>query len=469
MKRRFAVVVAVVSVLVSGVGVAAPVGAASTGKQTYLVQFVDGATADEARSTVSSAGGGVRSSWSNVGVGVAAEMTSAAAAGLARNPRVAIVEPDGVVTVSNTRAAASWGLDRIDQRFLPLSGTVTAAQSGAGVLAYVVDTGVRPNHPDFGGRVSAGFTAINDGWGSNDCHWHGTHVAGTVAGASYGVATQATIVPVRVLGCDGSGTWSQVISGLDWIAGNHPVGTPGVVNMSLGGGASSVVDDAVKRVIAKNITTVVAAGNEGADACTKSPARVPDAITVAATNRSDARTSWSNWGSCVDVFAPGDAIVSTYLSSGTYTASGTSMASPHVAGVAALLAAQQPTATVATITGGITGAATTGVVTSTNGTVNLLLFIPDGTTQETVTLAAPTNLKASAQKARVTVSWVSPAGAENVTVTLSNSSRTYRTTVAATTTSVVFSSVIKGTYTVSAVATKGTITSSAATTSVTVK
>jgi hypothetical protein len=279
-----------------------------------------------------------------------------------------------------SRTAASWGLDRIDQAALPLNGTISTSQNGSGVTAYVIDTGVRPDHADFGGRVTSGFTSITDGNGADDCNGHGTHVAGTVAGTAYGVAPAATIVPVRVLSCSGSGSTSGVIAGIDWAVRHHQAGTPAVANMSLGGGYSAALNAAVAAGVADGITFAVAAGNSDADACNASPASEPSALTVGSTTSSDARSSFSNWGSCLDVFAPGSGIRSAYHTSPTATAtlSGTSMAAPHVAGAAALLLAATPSATPSGVSTAMVQGATRGVVSDPKSAANLLLNVSSG-------------------------------------------------------------------------------------------
>ena len=258
---------------------------------------------------------------------------------LVNSGKIRSVEEDFEVRLSTTQTNAVWGLDRVDQAGLPLSTTYTSADQGAGVTAYVVDTGVLTTHQEFAGRTEAGYTAISDGRGALDCNGHGTHVAGTIAGASYGIAKAATVVPVRVLDCNGSGYLSSVISGLDWVAQNSPPGAPAVVNLSLGGGVSSSLDSAVENLVSRGMTVVVAAGNSAINACEASPARTPGALTVAASDINDRFASFSNFGSCVDMVAPGVAVTSAWITDNASTAvlSGTSMASPHVAGLVAVL------------------------------------------------------------------------------------------------------------------------------------
>ena len=310
--------------------------------------------------------------------GFSVRMPEARAIKLADDPRVAFVEEDGVVSASAVQTNAPWGLDRIDQRNRPLNGTYTYNYTGTGVKAYIIDTGIRATHTDFGGRVISGFNAVPDGLGTDDLNGHGTHVAGIVGGSHWGVAKNVTLVPVRVLDASGSGQNSWVIAGVDWVTGNHATAQPAVANMSLGGGAATAVDNAVTRSINDGVTYVVAAGNNNANACNYSPARVQGAITVGATTNTDSRdTSYSNFGPCLDLFAPGTNIQSAWNTSDTDSnvLSGTSMASPHVAGVAALFLETSPNASPSTVFPAIINDTTLNVVSNWgSGSPNRLLY-----------------------------------------------------------------------------------------------
>jgi subtilisin family serine protease len=301
-------------------------------------------------------------------------MSESAARRLAAEPEVSYIEQDRTVSLTADVQEPAWGLDRVDQRERNLSGTYARA-SAAGVTAYIVDTGVRISHREFGGRARHGYDFVDDDAVANDCNGHGTHVAGTVGGATYGVASDIKIVGVRVLNCAGSASYSQIIAGVNWVTRNAV--KPAVVNMSLGGTTSTALDTAVRNSIASGVTYVVAAGNHKVDACSTSPARVSGAVTVGATNRVDARAGFSNHGSCLDLFAPGVEILSAYRTGDRAAArmSGTSMAAPHVAGAAALYLARRPDASPAQVRDALVAAATKNVVTDARrGSPTALLY-----------------------------------------------------------------------------------------------
>ena len=305
--------------------------------------------------------------------GFAVQMSPEDAENLSLDFRVAYVEEDGVMTADTTQTNPPWGLDRIDQRNRPTNGTYVFNHTGAGVFAYVIDTGIRTTHTQFGGRAANVFDAF--GGNGADCNGHGTHVSGTIGGSTYGVAKSVNLRGVRVLDCNGSGSTSGVIAGVDFVRTNHS--NPAVANMSLGGGASSALDTAVNNLSNAGVAIAVAAGNSNANACNSSPARAANAITVGATTTTDARASFSNFGTCLDIFAPGSGVLSAWFSSDTATAtlSGTSMASPHVAGAAALYKQFSPGASAATVRNALVNNATTNVISGAgSGSPNRLLY-----------------------------------------------------------------------------------------------
>ena len=359
--RLLVPVMAVAAILSAGPSaVAVPHGTTLT---RIVVVTRDAPTLTVAKREAVLADGVVTATWSHALRGFAAQVPSSVAKRLAAVPGVVDVELDRRMSATTSQSNPTWGLDRIDQRALPLDHSFTYTSTGKGVRAYVVDTGIRLTHTDFGGRAITGVDLV-DGGAANDCNGHGTHVAGTIGGRVRGVAKQVTLVAVRVLDCYGSGSISRIVSGLDWVARDHAAGAPAVANMSLGGSPSSAVDDAVRGVISDGVTVVVAAGNDGGDACDGSPSRVTAAITVSAADSADDKPDWANYGSCVDLFAPGVRIYSDWVSSDTATKTldGTSMATPHVTGAAALYLQTHPSATPATVRSAIVRASTTYAV-----------------------------------------------------------------------------------------------------------
>ncbi|AGZ40329.1 S8 family peptidase [Actinoplanes friuliensis] len=347
---------------------------------SYIVVLKDSAAgkasrvADRSADLADGYGAKVKQTFGSALNGFEASMSESAAKRLAADPSVAYVEQNQRVSLLVTQNNATWGIDRIDQKARPLSTTYTYNVTASNVTAYIIDTGIKYTHNDFGGRARFGYDAV--GSGGVDCNGHGTHVAGTVGGTTYGVAKAVKLVGVRVLNCSGSGTNAGVIAGVNWVTQNAV--KPAVANMSLGGGASSALDSAVSNSINSGVTYALAAGNSSANACNSSPARVASAITVGATTSTDAKASYSNYGTCLDIFAPGSSITSAWYSSNsaTNTISGTSMASPHVAGAAALVLSANTGFSPAQVRENLVNRAVTGVVTSPgSGSPNRLLYV----------------------------------------------------------------------------------------------
>ena len=361
--------------------------------------------------------------------GFSGRLTAAAIEEFRRNPKVKYIEQNQLVTIVATQTGATWGIDRIDQSDLPLNSTFTYNTNGSTVTAYIFDTGVRSDHVEFGGRVTGGFSAIAAEPTPEDGNGHGTHVAGTVGGSTYGIAKAVKIIPVKVLDGTGSGTNAGVIAGLDWAVSNHAANVPAVGNMSLGGGISTALDDAVRRCITDGIVMAVAAGNSNLDASTASPARVAEAITVGSTTNIDAKSSFSNYGSLVDIHAPGSSISSSYNTSSTAVAvlSGTSMASPHVAGAAVLYLEYAPGSTPAQVETALKTFSAVGRITGLpSGTVNNLLQINFGTIPTlpapgVPTLSSPADLSTNVAIAP-TLSWAAATAAATYNLEYSTSS-----------------------------------------------
>jgi subtilisin family serine protease len=349
---------------------AAPLLSAGAGaiEGSYVVVLNEGA---DPRSVAAVAGVSPSFVYTAAVNGFAAELNAGQLNALQHNPNVAYVEQDQVYQADATQSGATWGIDRIDQRNRPLSGTYTYTTTASTVYAYVIDTGIYASHSQFGGRASNVYDAL--GGNGTDCNGHGTHVAGTIGSTTYGVAKSVRLRGLRVLNCSGSGATSGIIAAIDWVRVNRT--NPAVANLSLGGGYSSTLNTAINNLANSGVFVAVAAGNENQNACNVSPASAASATTVAASTSTDAKASYSNYGSCVDLYAPGSSITSTWLNGGTNTISGTSMASPHVAGVAALYKATYGNAATSTIDSWIKTNSTANVITgNVTGTPNRLLY-----------------------------------------------------------------------------------------------
>lgn len=435
----------------------APVLATTVLEQTtrHIVRFTPGTDAAREAAVHVQLGMAVQSVLTEVFPGEIVDLTPSQVKILRLNPRIVAIEADAPVSSDATQSPVTWGLDRIDQRDRPLSNSYSYDRTGSGVKAYVVDSGIAA-HSDLGARVTTGsnsYSSIADGRGTTDCDGHGTHVAGIIGGTTHGVAKDVTLVPVRVLDCTGGGSASGVIAGLNWIISNHPAGAPAVANLSLGVSPNTFLDEAVRATIADGVTVVVAAGNTYQDACERSPSRVTTAITVGATDSSDKKASFSNRGSCVDLFAPGVSITSDGLDGSTAVRSGTSMAAPHVSGTVALLLSATPTAAPATIAAAVLTRSVTGVLEEIgDGSPNRLL-----NTGATLPPVAPTGVRATTPtSSSTTVSWTRSTTASILDQTVkaySNGSLVRTTVVSASSSTYTFSPLVAGaayTFTVQA-------------------
>jgi subtilisin family serine protease len=379
--RRNLAVAAVATLTATGVGATAGTAAAAPPVGSYIVTLDATRAPAQVAERAERLGGRIEHVYTAALTGFAVRLPTALAERLNTLPGVVAVEENLPVHATATQSGAPWGLDRADQRGRTLDSSFGYTATGEGVTAYVIDTGIQFAHEDFGGRAVSGYDAVELDTPADDCNGHGTHVAGTVGGTTHGVAKGVRLVAVRVLDCAGSGTTAGVIAGIDYVTGNHQAGQPAVANMSLGGGVSTALDAAVTRSINDGVTYAVAAGNGNSvgvaqDACKYSPARVTGALTIGATDRSDAPASFSNYGKCVDLFAPGVGITSDWhtTTTETNTISGTSMATPHVTGVAALYLQTRPAASPATVSSAIKGLTTKDAVRTTRTANNDLLF-----------------------------------------------------------------------------------------------
>lgn len=418
----------------------------------YIVQMKDDATRSATDQVVYALGESIIQSFDFAIHGYVARLSEDAAKQISEMPGVAFVEKDRVVGLVGEQLNPPWGLDRIDQRDRPTNGRYTYEGDGTGVNVYVIDTGLDASNQQFDGRVTSGFSSLTSDSNSTDCNGHGTHVAGTVGATTYGVAKGATIIPIKVLDCNGSGTTSGVISGINWAIEHHTGSVKAVANLSLGGGFSSSLNTAINNLVNDGVVVVVAAGNETTDACTKSPASAPAALTVGATDSSDVQAWFSNYGSCLDVYAPGVSILSSTLNGSTGSWSGTSMASPHVAGAAAVVWGQNPDFTRAQVSDFLITNATTGKVTSIGtGSPNRLLFLPSNGNSP----SAPSKPTATLQDEVVTVEWSAPSSIGSSPIigySATSSVGNFTCDTDAVTTSCSFTTLPPGAYTFSVVA-----------------
>ncbi len=394
----------------------------------YIVRLSDSASPAQRVAVAADLAGRVVDTFDQVFDGWVVDLTEAQVSELKTRPGVADIEPDRIITLDTvtesvlpaaTQTGATWGVDRIDQVSLPLDGSYTDRSNGAGVTAYIIDTGVAA-HSEFGARLASGIDTYDNDADATDCHGHGTHVAGTVGGTTYGVADGTTIVPVKVFGCSGSTSTSIIVAGINWVLTQHTPGDPAVANLSLGGGASSSMDAGVRSLVDAGIITAVAAGNSSNNACYYSPAREPSVITVGSTTNTDTRSGFSNYGSCLDIFAPGSSITSAWHTGGTNTISGTSMASPHVAGAAAAIWGADITATYSEVENALLSSFTAGLLTDRGpDSPDALLYINpnDGGDSDATAPDAPTGVTATLSDTTATIAWSAPADDGGATIT----------------------------------------------------
>ena len=413
-------------------GSSPPLSRAAAGDR-FIVQVEDRAALTDVVSDATADGVAIDNTLRGAVTGFTAPLDAASVAQLRGRDDVVAVERDKQIEFSGVQNGPTWGLDRIDQRALPLNSKYSYRDTGAGVRAYVIDSGIRPNHVDFAGRIDRGaYIDFGDGMGIVDCNGHGTHVSGTLGGSTWGVAKEVTIVPVKVGSCAGGLLYSDIVAGVNWVIGNHRAGQPAVANMSLGGPASTVMDNSVRALVQDGVTVVVAAGNETQPTCNVSPARVSQAITVAASTRSDDDAYFSNYGACNDLFAPGVGIRSASYTSntGSLLLDGTSMASPHVAGAAALVLQRNQSATPAQVWAAIDADTTKGALSQCCGDPDKLLHIRPAAAR---TPSAPRALSAARGSNTAKLSWRAPASNGGAAITdyvvqrSANGGRTWRT------------------------------------------